>query len=115
MEKELIVKEWGQFSTFMRNHHCVMKEITVNQGQAISYQYHNHRNEFWYIAFGTGVVTINGMDFEASHGDTFVILAKDKHRIRNTGKTKLTIFEMQYGPKCYEDDIVRLKDDYGRC
>ena len=107
-------RPWGSYKVFMQGNHCVMKELTVLPNQSLSYQYHNYRNEFWYVAFGKGIFTLNGQDFEIEHGDTFNILVKDKHMVRNTGTTPLTIYEMQYGSKCEEDDIVRIRDIYGR-
>lgn len=110
----VVDKPWGQYEVHMTNNHCVMKTLTVQPGQSLSYQYHNYRNEFWFIACGTGIFTLNGNDFKVEHGDTFNILVKDKHRISNTGKSPLVVYEMQYGPKCEEDDIVRIKDNYDR-
>ena len=109
-----IKKVWGLYKEFAREDDCVMKQLVVEPNQSLSYQFHEYRNEFWYVSSGKGIFTLNGNDFEVSHGDTFNILIKDKHRVRNTGAEQLIIYEMQYGPKCEETDIVRIKDDYGR-
>ena len=36
------------------------------------------------------------------------------HRLENPGHGLLEIIEIQNGPYLGEDDIVRLKDDFGR-
>ncbi|MCX2956333.1 MAG: hypothetical protein K7J15_00660, partial [Candidatus Regiella insecticola] len=38
-----------------------------------------------------------------------------KHRLKNPGLIKLVMIEVQSGDYLGEDDIVRIKDNYGRC
>ena len=37
-----------------------------------------------------------------------------KHRLTNSGKSKLVIIEVQTGDYLGEDDIFRFEDNYGR-
>ena len=44
----------------------------------------------------------------------FEIQKKQIHSVQNTGKVPLEIIEIQIGSKLNENDIVRIKDKYGR-
>ena len=46
-------------------------------------------------------------------GDTVEIDKLEVHRISNVSDRPLVILELQTGV-CEEDDIIRIKDDYGR-
>ena len=79
----------------------------------LSLQYHNYRKESWEILSGYGKVTINKKTFEAKKGDKFSILEKQVHRIE-AGEEGLFLIENATGTNVDEEDIIRLKDDYGR-
>ena len=57
---------------------------------------------------------MDGKEKYAGLDKVFVIPAKAKHRIKNTGEKELMFIEVQHGSYFGEDDIVRLEDDYGR-
>ena len=63
---------------------------------------------------GKGKFDIGGKHFEGNENKNFFIPKREIHSIENTGKSKLIIIEIQTGTKLDEDDIVRLKDLYGR-
>ena len=106
-------RPWGYYEDISRMDDTVYKEIVVNPGARLSLQYHNERNEFWYIAEGVGIVTIGDDDINVSKGDHVFIGKTIPHRVKNIGEGLLRIREMQCGI-CREDDIVRIEDDYGR-
>jgi len=109
----VVNKPWGQYTDVYRSPPVVFKIIDISPGEEISYQYHNSRQEFWYISSGQGFLTIEGTGIEVSAGDCFHIRVGERHGIKNSGNLPLTISEMQFGD-CKEDDIVRLKDKYNR-
>lgn len=109
----LVEKPWGSYTDIYRTPTTVFKQIQLKPGGAISYQFHEKREEFWYISSGVGVMKINEEEFYAKAGDSFYMNKMDRHTIENTGDLILTIMEMQCG-ECREDDIVRLEDKYGR-
>ena len=51
---------------------------------------------------------------ECKKGSSFEVLMGQTHSLQNTGKINLEIIEIQFGTKVVEEDIVRLKDIYGR-
>ena len=110
-----VSKPWGHYSDIYRpdDKKVVFKKIVVSAGEQLSHQYHKGRTEFWYIASGEGVMTIDDWETSVAEGDHMVIKPGEKHMVRNSGTGPLRIYEMQAGV-CDEDDIVRLSDKYGR-
>jgi len=106
-------KPWGCYSDLYRDDRTVFKELRVNPGASLSYQYHNTRSEFWYIMQGACIVTLDGEDINLSTNDHIFIGRQARHRVKNIGEEVLVIREMQCG-LCDENDIVRLEDNYGR-
>ena len=107
-------RPWGFFENLIEGKKYKVKKLVINPNQKISLQYHNHREENWYIVKGKGKVLIDDEIFNCSVGSSFKVLKKQKHCIENTGKVNLEIIEIQSGTKLIEEDIVRLKDMYGR-
>ena len=107
-------RPWGTYDVLHTQFNHQIKTITVEPGQRLSYQTHEHRAEYWVIVEGHGTVTFNGEQTDCRVGDAFVIEIGDAHRIANTGTNPLTFIEVQLGNVLVESDIVRLDDDYGR-
>lgn len=107
-------RQWGMFENLLDTSYCKVKEIKISPSQAPSYQYHHRREEFWIITQGTGMVTLDDVVSDVKVGDVVHVKVGCKHRIRNIGKEDLTFIEVQLGEYFGEDDIIRLKDDYGR-
>jgi mannose-6-phosphate isomerase-like protein (cupin superfamily) len=109
-EKE--TRPWGNFERFTLNEKTTVKIITVNSGEAISLQTHDHREEFWRVLTGSGTIHIDGKDNEAHPGDMFYTPKNTDHRITG-GPEGLTCLEIAFG-EFDEKDITRLEDRYGR-
>lgn len=105
-------RPWGNFERFTLNEKTTVKIITVNAGEAISLQTHEHRDEFWRVLTGSGVIHINGTDNTARVGDTFFSPRHSNHRVSG-GPEGLTMLEIAFGD-FDEKDITRLEDRYGR-
>jgi mannose-6-phosphate isomerase-like protein (cupin superfamily) len=112
MKKFVVQKPWGNFEQFCQNENCTVKIITLNPGEELSLQYHNHRDEFWKIILGQATIVIGEQTKESKEGDEFFIPKKVKHRIRTTDCT-VKVLEISFG-EFDEDDIIRLKDKYNR-
>jgi mannose-6-phosphate isomerase len=108
------VRPWGHYNILFESDDCKVKQIKVYPGGKLSYQYHFKRNEVWAVVSGTGIFTLDGINTICGPGDTLVIPTLAKHMIENTGKEPLVFIEVQRGSYFGEDDIVRLKDIYGR-
>ncbi|HVB20088.1 MAG TPA: phosphomannose isomerase type II C-terminal cupin domain [Candidatus Paceibacterota bacterium] len=109
-EKE--IRPWGNFERFTLNEKTTVKIITVNDGQAISLQTHEHRDEFWRVLKGSGIIRIGDTEHRAQEGETFFCPRGSEHRV--TGGVGGTAFlEIAFGD-FDEGDIHRLEDRYGR-
>lgn len=107
-------KPWGSYTLIIDEPRFKVKQIVVKGNQSISYQYHNKRSEIWYIKDGYGVLLYNDYESSVKSGDLLFIEQGAKHRITNSINEDLIIYELQYGELCEEEDICRIRDDYGR-
>ncbi len=105
-------RPWGEGEILTKNEPCTVKILTINPGQRLSLQYHNHRKEFWKIIEGEAIFEIDSKNFDVRNGDEYEIENKMTHRL--IGKDKpARILEISFG-EFDENDIIRLEDDYGR-
>ncbi|HEY9524791.1 MAG TPA: phosphomannose isomerase type II C-terminal cupin domain [Thermopolyspora sp.] len=105
-------RPWGSFERFTLNEPSTVKIITVDGGQTLSLQRHEHRDELW-VALDPGLVfEIDGEATTPEVGDRALIRAGQTHRLRSSGPTA-RIMEIAFG-HFDEDDIERLEDIYGR-
>ena len=100
------------YERFTRNEESTVKIITVNAGEAFSLQTHAHREEFWHILSGSGVVTVGDEKKECTAGDNFFVPKNTKHRLE-AGGAPCVFLEIAYGD-FDEQDITRIEDNYGR-
>ena len=105
-------RPWGNFERFTLNEKTTVKIVTVNAGGSISLQTHEHRDEFWRVLKGSGVVRVGENSNQASVGDVFFNPRQSKHRVEG-GPEGLTFLEIAFGD-FDEKDITRLEDRYGR-
>ncbi len=105
-------RPWGNFERFTLNEKTTVKIITVNAGEAISLQTHEHRDEFWRVIRGSGVVRIRESEHAAREGDEFFIPRHCEHRV-SAGPEGLACLEIAFGD-FDENDLTRLEDRYGR-
>jgi len=109
-------KPWGEFEVFtpftVPSRFEAIKVITVNPDSELSLQYHDKRDEFFKIIGGRGQVRVGEDLFDAKEGDEFFIPKKTRHQVLTTDSV-LKILEISFD-EFDENDIVRLKDKYGR-
>ncbi len=106
------IRPWGMFERFTLNEQSTVKIITVKAGEAFSLQTHKHREEFWRVLEGSGVITVGEVRHEVTVGDEFLIPTGTKHRAEG-GPEGLKFLEIAFG-EFDEGDIERLEDKYGR-
>jgi mannose-1-phosphate guanylyltransferase/mannose-6-phosphate isomerase-like protein (cupin superfamily) len=107
-------KPWGYFEVLFESESFKVKILSVDPGQMLSMQMHEHRSETWYVTQGIATVTKGDLTFELNPGESVEIVQKEKHRVKNFGSEVLEIIEIQTGTYFGEDDIVRFEDIYGR-
>ncbi|MCX7990637.1 MAG: mannose-1-phosphate guanylyltransferase/mannose-6-phosphate isomerase [Proteobacteria bacterium] len=107
-------RPWGSYTVLLEGERYKIKKISVNPQSSLSLQMHHHRSEHWVVIKGTAKVTI-GEEVHFVHENESIYIPKSTlHRLENPGKVVLEIIEVQNGEYLSEDDIIRIKDDYGR-
>lgn len=115
VDYEIFQRPWGFYKTTVMNDYFQSKVISVNPKSQLSLQSHNHREEHWIVAHGTGTVQLEQSVIEVYCGSSIFIPKGCKHRLTNTDeKESLIITEVQIGDYFGEDDIIRYEDIYGR-
>ena len=114
MNHREVYRPWGIFESIDNGNRYQVKRITVKPGAKLSVQLHHHRAEHWIVVSGTAMVT-NGEDqFLVTENQSTYIPIGQVHCLENPGVIPLELIEVQSGSYLGEDDIVRLKDQYGR-
>ena len=110
-----VEKPWGHELIWAENEHYVGKLLFVRSGHALSLQYHEVKDESWYVQSGTARLELgkrgeDGLEaLDIGPGDVFRFTPGTVHRV--TATSDLTILEAST-PQL--DDVVRLEDRYGR-
>ena len=107
-------RPWGFFQVLMETNSSKVKLIRVMPKQKLSLQKHKYRSEKWFVVQGKAKVTRENEKFTLELGDSISIEKEQIHSLENLGSCPLEIIEIQTGDYLEEDDIVRLKDIYGR-
>jgi cytidyltransferase-like protein len=102
-------RDWGHFDILKDYPGCKLKEIVVEPNHCLSYQQHDHREELWLVREGSGTVIIDEQAQLIYTGDYVHVPRGSWHQLINGGKSQLKIIEIQYGTKCDETDIRRMK------
>ena len=117
MEKKLpqrTEKPWGFELLFAHTSKYAGKVIFVRKGHRLSLQYHKKKDETIYIYQGKALIQIGGSDGQlvssaAEPGYCVRIPPLTRHRFEALEDT--TFLEVST-PEL--EDVIRLKDDYGR-
>jgi sialic acid synthase len=109
-----VLKPWGSYSVLHEEPGRNIKIITVDPGQSLSLQSHEHRSEIWFVLNGQATVQLDGESQTLLPTQTIEIGQRQKHRLTNDTDKPLQIAELQYGDVVEESDIVRYVDRYGR-
>jgi mannose-6-phosphate isomerase-like protein (cupin superfamily) len=100
----------GNFEQFCQK--VTVKNLNVKPHEALSLQYHHHRDEFWRVIEGLGNIVIGKETHLVKKGDEFFMQRETNHQI-TTAKSLLSILKISFGD-FDENDIIRLKDKYNR-
>ena len=117
---------WGYYRVLSNFNKVKVKELVVSPSMCLSFQKHEHRNEFWCVNSGVARVILSE-DYPRGNKtleqeliedksttvilhetETLVILAGTWHQLINPSRQELSILEVQYGDQCDEEDITRL-------
>jgi len=105
-------RPWGEELWITDEKPSMVKVLTVKAGEALSLQYHHHRDEYWHVLSGDGGAVIGEQTITLSPGMDCFVPRETKHRLTG-GSSALVVLELSFGD-VDEKDIVRLEDKYGR-
>ncbi|WP_227728605.1 mannose-1-phosphate guanylyltransferase/mannose-6-phosphate isomerase [Yersinia proxima] len=108
-------RPWGRSDIIVNEQRFNVNRITVKPGGSFSMQMHHHRAEHWIVLSGTAKVTIGDKTFLITENQSTFIPIGSLHMLENPGKIPLELIEVQSGSYLGDDDIIRVKDHYGRC
>jgi mannose-1-phosphate guanylyltransferase/mannose-6-phosphate isomerase len=106
-------RPWGGFEQFVCNEQVTVKIITVEPGQRLSLQRHDHRGEMWQVLDGPIDLTLDSRTWTAQPGERVWVPRGVLHRMGSSVSTPARVLEVAFG-HFDEDDIQRLEDDYER-
>jgi mannose-6-phosphate isomerase len=119
MTVKRVEKPWGHEEWLEVNPRYVMKALFVDKGRSLSLQYHKIKEETIYVSSGVVEVTLGTIKDDGSYtlepsmvlgrGEFVHIPPRRLHRF--TASIDSILLEAST-PEL--DDVVRLKDDYGR-
>ena len=110
-----VPKPWGYEIIWAHTDHYVGKILHVNAGEALSVQYHNEKDETVHLLNGQMIywVKLPGSDelkdMKLKQGESFRIAPGTVHYIQ-----AVTDCDVLEASTPHLDDIVRIKDRYGR-
>ena len=109
------IRNWGWYRVLDDKSGYKVKELISSPGESLSMQRHRYRAEHWYILKGECTFNIINVSSDIEELGKFkenqtITIEKDKwHQACNTTTELCHILEVQYGDKCIEEDIVRMK------
>jgi mannose-6-phosphate isomerase-like protein (cupin superfamily) len=113
-DESRVDKPWGYEIRWAVTGRYLGKILHVNKGEALSLQYHEHKDEWLLVSEGAVDMEMGGLDgrlekVRMRKGDSVHLPPHTRHRI--TAIEDADIFEVST-PEI--DDVVRLEDRYGR-
>lgn len=107
-------KPWGYSDSIEKSDNYKVNHLTINPGEKPSVHYHLHHSEHWIVLSGTATVMIKGEKKFLTENQSVYIPIGEIHSVENEGKVPLHMIEIQTGAYLADDDIVKIKDYYGR-
>jgi mannose-6-phosphate isomerase-like protein (cupin superfamily) len=102
-------KPWGYELRWAITDRYLGKVLHVEKGEALSLQYHEHKDECLLLSSGVLDLELDGAVHRLEPGDSVHITPGTRHRM--TAVETCDIIEVS-SPEI--DDVVRLEDRYGR-
>ena len=114
-EPRTVDKPWGSELIWAESEHYAGKILFVKAGESLSLQYHEVKDESWYVLEGRAKLELGRAGRESletveiAPGQAFRFRPGTVHRV--TGIEDTRILEVS---TAHLDDVVRLEDVYGR-
>ncbi len=95
-------KSWGSFTVLDVQEESMTIRVVLKPGNSLHYHSHEHRDEVWTVARGTGTVLLDGKKRKVSPGDVVSMPAGCKHTV--FADTELQLIEVQLGREISVED-----------
>lgn len=105
-----IDKPWGYEEILESNKRYTVKRLFMKEGHQCSYQYHKKKMETILVLSGELIIMFEDKELNLEPGEIITIKPLEKHRMVARGRDALYL-------ECSTselEDVVRIKDDYGR-
>ena len=110
----VVPKPWGEERIFAETDRYAGKLLVIRQGESLSYQYHDRKDETIHVLDGVLGLQLErdgeSADLRLAPGETFHVTPGTRHRMYAPNGPCLLV-EVST-PEL--DDVVRLEDRYGR-
>jgi mannose-6-phosphate isomerase len=113
-EPRHVDKPWGWELVWALSEHYCGKVLFVRAGESLSLQYHEAKDESWYVQEGRASLELGEVGgaretVEIAAGDCFRFRPQTVHRVTAVEDTRVIEVSTPH-----LDDVVRLEDAYGR-
>ena len=98
-------KSWGSFTVLDVQEGSMTIRVALNPGHRMHYHSHDHRDEVWTVASGSGTAVVDGGVRDIRTGDTVSMPAGTKHTVI-AGDMGLILIEVQLGREITVHDKV---------
>lgn len=98
-------KSWGSFTVLDVQEESMTIRVVLKPGNSLHYHSHEHRDEVWTVAKGTGSVILDGKKRKVGPGDVVSMPAGCKHTAY--AETQLQLIEVQLGREISVEDKVK--------
>lgn len=108
---ERVEAPWGFQTIWAKTDSYIGKLIYISAGHRLSLQYHEKKEETVYVLSGILYVTDGeGKEHKLYPGESYHVLPGEIHRF-SAKESSVKIMEVS---SPYNDDVVRIEDDYNR-
>lgn len=102
-------KSWGSFTVLDVQEESMTIRVVLKAGNSLHYHSHEHRDEVWTVAKGTGTAILDGVRRKVAPGDVVSMPAGCKHTI--FAETQLQLIEVQLGREISVEDKVKYEGE----
>jgi D-beta-D-heptose 7-phosphate kinase/D-beta-D-heptose 1-phosphate adenosyltransferase len=102
-----VIRPWGYYEILLDTDYTKVKQITVNPGQKLSYQYHEKRKECWTVVKGGATIILDDEKVFRSAGESITIPLGAKHRIINETEDILVFVTQDNVREIYLEEVVQ--------
>ena len=87
--------------------HAQLVLMSLPAGSEIGMEVHEDNDQFFRFESGTGLVVIDGNNYQVSDGSAIIVPAGAEHNVVNTSQTEDLKLYTIYSPSHHRDGIVR--------